>query len=138
MNKLQTAAWATLSTATQGPIQASRLAPDPTTLALGPPRTLPIGEIIFWSKFHTLKFTAEVLAKLNPGGCSAFSGSIDRRVSWLKDEAKKVNSSFNIFSSESLDSYLKCDAFVKHQPLLKKPKKNLSSTGEFSLASLKC
>jgi hypothetical protein len=46
-----------------------------------------------------------------------------------------VNKHFSNFERESLDAYLKCDAFAKHQPLEKKSKKTTpESSGKFTRA----
>jgi hypothetical protein len=64
-------------------------------------------------------FGAGVLKTLNPEGCVAFGGALDRRIKNLKVEAKKLNSVLNKF--ESAEAFLRCDAFAK-LPLLNRKK----------------
>jgi hypothetical protein len=96
---------------------------------LGPLRRVSIGEVLVWAQLVSVSFGVFVLDALNPSGYAAFHGNIGRRVRWLRAEGKKLNSSFNNFVAESLEAYLRCDAFGKHHPIEKKKKR--ASTGGF-------
>jgi hypothetical protein len=132
MNKLEKHVWSTLPATTREIIRASERAADLVAVGLGQVRSISIGEVLVWAKHHFCIFAAGVLERLNPAGCLALSGLIDRRVKWLQEEAKKINTSFKKIETKRLDTYLRCDAFGKHQPLERGKQK---SAGEFTRVS---
>jgi hypothetical protein len=93
-SRLETSAFATLPATTQEVIRTSDSATDLAGIDLGLPRSVSIGEVIVWAKYHSCMFVAGVLKTLNPDGCLEFGGALDRRARWLKDEAKRVNTAF--------------------------------------------
>ena len=132
MNNLEKAAWSTLSISIQSTVRASLQAADLTTVELGTVRPVSIGEVLVWAKQQSVTFATHVIGTLNPDGCTMFGGRIEGRVGLLLTEAQKLNSAFRKFETESLDDYLKCDALIKHGPLIKKGR---VSSGEFTHAT---
>ena len=122
MNELEGAAWSTLSVSVQGMVHASQQATDLATVELGtvrwggPRLGKAAASVTFCSacdhqtEHYTLKGTLYI----------EFSGSLERRVRWLQSEAQKVGAYFRNFRPKALfDNYLKCDALIRHGPLVK-------------------